>query len=159
MTLTEKTLSELAGVLAAHRPLPKPSEDHPWKIGCTCGAWWYDFDAHRAHALAPLITELEAKAWDEGFMAAAEQDHPTYPRTRVYANPYQIREGVGTGTGRGGDPASTEATLWVNGSEEAQFPAGPAADDRTRLTQHGPWRLLDINGNQVGTAHFDDSWH
>lgn len=47
---------------------------------------------HRAH-LAELIVnqarEHLAAAWDEGFMDAAGQDHPAYPRTRQYINPYE----------------------------------------------------------------------
>lgn len=34
------------------------------------------------------IRAAMAKAWDEGFMDAAGQDHPAYPRTRRIDNPY-----------------------------------------------------------------------
>lgn len=42
---------------------------------------------------------LQAAAWDEGFMYAAEQDHPAYPRTRRYINPYVHPGEKGSGSG------------------------------------------------------------
>lgn len=36
----------------------------------------------------PWMDDQLAAAWDEGFMNAASQDHPSYPRTRRIDNPY-----------------------------------------------------------------------
>ncbi len=43
-------------------------------------------------AVERIVAARERKAaeasWDEGFMYAAGQDHPAYPRTRRMTNPY-----------------------------------------------------------------------
>jgi hypothetical protein len=46
-----------------------------------------------ADALAPLLAEV----WEAGFMDAAGQDHPAYPRTRRIDNPYERAERIGGG--------------------------------------------------------------
>lgn len=73
-----------------------------------------------------------AEAWDEGFMNAASQDHPAYPRIRNYRNPYLIEEApnpgaVGgaeavSGAGRGGDATDviTEPQIGAEGSRESK---------------------------------------
>lgn len=35
-----------------------------------------------------VVDETLKQVYDEGFMDAAGQDHPAYPRKRVYRNPY-----------------------------------------------------------------------
>ncbi|GEB17173.1 hypothetical protein GUY44_12130 [Pimelobacter simplex] len=36
----------------------------------------------------PWIDQELARAWEAGFMDAAGQDHPAFPRTRRFENPY-----------------------------------------------------------------------
>lgn len=61
------------------------------------GGWL--FRAASAREIAECVTESEwlserlAEAWERGFMDAAAQDHPTYPRKRRMTNPYQGEEG------------------------------------------------------------------
>ncbi len=55
-----------------------------WLVDRERGGWEY--------AVERIVAARERKAaeaaWDEGFMYAAGQDHPAYPRTRRMTNPY-----------------------------------------------------------------------
>lgn len=53
------------------------------EAAATVEAWADEWDVR------PLIQRRLAQAWDEGFMYAAGQDHPAYPRTRRIDNPYE----------------------------------------------------------------------
>lgn len=38
------------------------------------------------------LRETAERAWNEGFMNAASQDHPAFPRVRRWDNPYAAKE-------------------------------------------------------------------
>ena len=73
-------------------------------LACGCGhgvAWHHDTRGCGYLGFAPdhrcpcrllpdeAVRRLMVRAWDEGFLNAAGQDHPAYPRTRRIDNPYE----------------------------------------------------------------------
>ncbi|MBA3782853.1 MAG: hypothetical protein H0X12_13505 [Nocardioides sp.] len=58
--------------------------------------WWDEETTASVESVFPILDRIVAArerkaaeaAWDEGFMYAAGQDHPAYPRTRRMTNPY-----------------------------------------------------------------------
>lgn len=56
-----------------------------------CGAinfWDDDIEDAGWQVIEDIVRRRMKQAWDEGFMNAAGQDHPAYPRTRRIDNPY-----------------------------------------------------------------------
>lgn len=47
----------LAGVMRCHISVHVDPAARPYKTGCTCGEWCYDFEAHKARVLAAAVRE------------------------------------------------------------------------------------------------------
>lgn len=57
----------------------------------------YCYEQHRLHVVdallaSPALAAIKAEVWEQGFMYAAEQDHPAWPRTRRFINPHDANQ-------------------------------------------------------------------
>jgi hypothetical protein len=90
-----ETIAELvAKVLAEHFAVGMEIDPSTrrWVWCCACASTAEDHAAHVAEQVQRVVDARYAEVWDEGWGAAADEMHPSGPKTSRAPNPYRDAE-------------------------------------------------------------------